>query len=89
MARGYKPTKKGLTDFLNFAVEVAQIARPEYENVSEGEALTLIGLALKENFDRIIAEATGATLEQVEAAKQKLQNKAPTKNEKSPSLPLV
>jgi hypothetical protein len=43
MARGYKPTKKGLMDFLNFAIEVAQIARPEYKNVSEGEALQASG----------------------------------------------
>ena len=89
MARGYKPTKKGLMDFLNFAVEVAQIARPEFKNVSEGEALTLIGLALKNNFNQLVAEATGATLEQVETAKQQLQDKAPVKNAKSPSLPLV
>ncbi len=89
MARGYKPTKKSIMDFLDFAVEVAQIAHPEYQNVEKQEALTLVGMALKKNFAQIVADATGATLEQVEEAKTKLADKQPVKKHTSASLPLV
>jgi hypothetical protein len=89
MARGYKPTKKSIQDFLGFAVEVARIARPEYTDVSEQEALTLVGLALKENFVKIVCDATGATPEQVETARALLNDRQPVQSSKSPSMNIV